>query len=113
MGKAAAKRVTTTVDPVEQEIDKASRALAGQKFMGATLNMGWRLAITVVVPIVAGVKIDEHYNSSPSYTLVGLMLAAAAGCAAVWSTIKEVNKEQAEEALAEKKAKNTNRKDQA
>ena len=113
MGKAAAKRVTTTVDPVEDEIDKATRALAGQKFMGATLNMGWRLAITVVIPIVGGVKIDEHFKSSPSYTLVGLMLACVAGCVAVWSTVKEVNKEQAEEEkLEQEEALKTKRKDQ-
>lgn len=108
MGKAAAKRVTTTVDPVDAKIEQASKALAAQAFMGATLNMGWRLAITVVIPIVGGVKIDEHFHTSPSYTLVGLMLAAVAGSAAVWTTIKQVNKEQADE---EKLAKKTKRKE--
>lgn len=114
MGKAADNKPTTT-DPVDAKIEQASKALAGQQFMGATLNMGWRLAITVVVPIVGGVKIDDHFHTSPSYTLVGLMLAAVAGCAAVWTTIKEVNKEQADEenaAKAEKVAK-TKRKEKA
>ena len=103
MRKAAAK-VTTTIDPVDAKIEQASRMLAGQQLMGASLNMGWRLAVTVVVPIVGGVKIDEHFHTSPSYTLVGLMLAAVAGSAAVWTTIKQVNKEQADEE-AEKEAK--------
>jgi len=112
MGKAAAKKVTTTVEPVIDEIDKATRALARQKFMGATLNMGWRLAITVVIPIVGGVKIDERFHSSPSYTLVGLMLASVAGCIVVWQTVKEVNKEQAEdEKLEQAEEQKTKRKE--
>ncbi len=81
--------------------------------MGSTLNMGWRLAVTVVIPIVAGVKIDDHFHTSPSYTLVGLMLAAVAGSAAVWTTIKQVNKEQADEAEFEKKTAATKRKEDA
>ena len=95
MGKAAASKKTTTADDqVQQYMDALT---AKRQFVTATANMGWRLAITVVIPIVAGVKIDEHFHSSPSYTLTGCILAAAAGSAAVWSTIKEVQKEQAEE----------------
>lgn len=112
MGKAAAKRTTTT-DPVDEKISQASKALAAQQFMGASLNMGWRLAITVVVPIVAGVKIDDHFHTSPSYTLVGVMLAAVAGSVAVWSTIKQVNKEQADEEASEEKQVKRKRKDKA
>jgi predicted F0F1-ATPase subunit len=93
MGKAAAKSVKTTT-PVEDELDKKLATInARTQFVGATMNMGWRLAITVVVPIVAGVKLDEHFQTAPSYTLTGLILAAAAGSAAVWATIKEVNVE--------------------
>lgn len=87
-----------TTTPAQDELDKYMSGInAKQQFLGATMNMGWRLAITVVVPIVAGVKLDERFHTSPSYTLLGLMLAATAGCAAVWGTIKEVNQQQAEE----------------
>lgn len=95
MGKAAKRKTSTTV--VEDDIEKRLAVLnATSQFLGATLNMGWRLAITVVVPIVGGVKIDQHFDTSPNYTLLGLMLAAAAGCAVVWTTVKEVNARQAE-----------------
>lgn len=99
MTKAAAKSSTTT-EPATDKLDQYAEDLNAQarsQFMGATLNMGWRLAITVVVPLVAGVKLDEHFHSSPSLTILGLMIAVVAGCVAVWSTVKEVNKEQAEE----------------
>lgn len=95
MGKAAAKRKLTTT-PARDELDEYMlRVNAKQQFIGATVNMGWRLAVTVVIPIVIGVKADERFNSSPSYTLTGLIIAATAGCVAVWSSVKEVNREQA------------------
>jgi F0F1-type ATP synthase assembly protein I len=100
MGKAAAKAVTTTIDPVDAKIEQATSSLvAKQQFISSTFNMGWRLAITVVIPIVIGVKIDEHFKTAPAFTLLGLMLAVVAGSAAVWTTIKAVNKEQAESTL--------------
>jgi len=105
MGKAAATNTTTTIDPVEAKLEQASVFAAKQQFISSTFNMGWRLAITVVVPIVAGVKIDDHFRTSPSFTLVGLMLAVFAGSAAVWSTIKQVNKAQADEASENKVSK--------
>ena len=91
MRKAAAK--TTNLEDMERNIIALS---AKRQFLAATTNMGFRLAVTVVIPIVAGVKIDERYHTSPSFTLLGLMLAAFAGCAAVWGTIKEVNQQQLE-----------------
>lgn len=92
MRKAAGK--TTNIDDVEQ---KLAAQIAKRQFLSATSNMGWRLAFTVVIPIVAAVKADEHFHTSPSFTLLGLMIAATAGCAAVWATVKEVTREQAED----------------
>ncbi|HUP26332.1 MAG TPA: AtpZ/AtpI family protein [Candidatus Limnocylindrales bacterium] len=89
MRKAAGK--TTNIDDVEQNL---AALAAKRQFLAATSNMGWRLALTVVIPIVGGVKIDEHFKTAPSFTLLGVMLAAVAGCAAVWATIKEINQEQ-------------------
>jgi F0F1-type ATP synthase assembly protein I len=91
MRKAAVK--TTNIEELEQNLFALS---AKRQFLAATTNMGFRLAVTVVIPIVAGVKIDERFNSSPSFTLLGMMIAVTAGCAAVWATIKQVNQEQAE-----------------
>jgi F0F1-type ATP synthase assembly protein I len=107
MKQTAAKRQTTRV-PVDDTLDHYAEDLAGtakRQFVGATMNMGVRLAVTVVVPIVLGVKIDEHFKTSPSFTLLGIMVATVAGCVAVWSTIKEVNKEQADQEAEQKQSK--------
>ena len=113
MGKAAAQRATTSIDPVDEKVVQASKVLAArQLFVTATVNMGLRLAITVVIPIVGGAKLDEHFKSSPLFTLIGMVIAAGAGSAAVWATIKQVNRAQAEEETADNMSK-TKRKDDA
>ena len=103
MGKAAAKpKTTTTEDSAQTYFDTFA---AKSRFFSATLNMGWRLALTVLIPLIGGVKIDQRFDSSPSYTLVGLMLAATGGTIAVWKSVQEVTAEQAEMELEEKKSK--------
>ena len=98
MRKAARK--TTNIDTMEQNL---AATVAKRQFIAATSNMGWRLAVTVIVPIVGGVKLDDYFNTTPSFTLLGLMLATVAGCAAVWATVKEVNREQAENVVVKTK----------
>ena len=99
MSKTASTKTTIKSRAIDDEVEKLAATLAArQMFFGSTINMGLRLAVTVVVPIVAGVKLDEHFHSAPSWTLTGLFLAVFAGSAAVWNTIKEVNKQQSEDA---------------
>lgn len=104
MGKAAAKKnmTTTTEEDARQYLQVLD---AKSKFLATTLGMGWRLALTVLIPLIAGIKIDERYNSSPSYTLAGFMIAVAGGAAVVWNSYKQVNAEQVEEDRLEKKLK--------
>lgn len=98
--KKAAGRTTTELEDVEQSIIALN---AKRQFLWATANLGGRLAITVVIPIVSGVKLDEHFKSEPWFTLLGLLVAAVAGCAAVWSTVQQVNRQQAEDEAQENK----------
>lgn len=97
--KSAAKQ-TTGIDDVERSLLELQ---AKKQFFSASLTMGWRLAVTVVIPIVVGVKLDERYDSAPSLTFLGLIIAGVAGCTVVWSSVKEVNQEQAELATKRKR----------
>ncbi|HTE22795.1 MAG TPA: AtpZ/AtpI family protein [Candidatus Limnocylindria bacterium] len=98
MGKAAARKTTTRSnkpgDDIQQALDTFN---ARQQFFTAALTMSWQLALTVVIPVVAGVKLDQKLDTSPSLTLAGFFLAAFAACTVVWNTVKGVNKLQAEE----------------
>jgi F0F1-type ATP synthase assembly protein I len=95
MGKAAAKKETTSAEAdIQRALDTFN---AKQQFFTSALNMSWQLALTIVIPVVAGVKLDAYLDSSPSLTLTGFFLAIAMGGTVVWSTVKGVNKAQAEE----------------
>ncbi len=106
MRRTAAKGKTTTSDPVQAEMQQLIDAeMAKTQFLTATMNMSWRLFITVVIPIVVGVKIDDHFKTTPSFTLLGLMLATVAGCGAVWGVVKDINQQQAAEDVKIHKSK--------
>lgn len=110
MSKAGVTKTTkTSTDKSGQQFDMDVLA-AKSRFFAVTIGMGWRLALTVLIPLVAGIKIDQRFDSSPSYTLAGFMLAVAGGAVVVWDSVKQVNQEQAEEeaeaqAAAKKKGK--------
>lgn len=97
MKQAAAPKTTTSTDVIDDEMERLASVMdPRQQFLVSTADMSWRLAITVVVPIVAGVKLDEYFHTSPSLTLLGFMVAATGGSAVVWRTVKNLNTEQAE-----------------
>jgi F0F1-type ATP synthase assembly protein I len=41
----------------------------------AALDMSWRLAIVVLVPIIGGYELDKHLGSTPALTIIGFILA--------------------------------------
>ncbi len=93
MGKTAAKNKTTKV--AQDEIERLAQATsAKQQFVSSALDMGWRLALTVIVPVFLGTWLDNRYHTSPSYTLVALFIAIAGACVVVWKTIKDLSKDQ-------------------
>lgn len=101
MKKAAGRNAATTAQDDIEQLEAA--ILAKQRFIGATINLSWRLALTVLIPLIGGIQLDKKFDSSPSYTITGFMLAVVFGCIAVWSTVKEVNEIQAEDSKENRK----------
>ena len=81
---AADKSVTTTGDDVIQR--RLATLNAKRQFMGAAVGMGWQLAGAVLIPVIAGVKLDDHFHTTPSYTLAALVLACGGAVAIVGNT---------------------------
>ncbi|HET9850566.1 MAG TPA: AtpZ/AtpI family protein [Candidatus Saccharimonadales bacterium] len=46
-------------------------------FMVALLDMSWRLALSVLVPIVGGFELDQHLGTTPALTIIGFLVAMA------------------------------------
>lgn len=43
--------------------------------INSALDMSWRLAIAVLVPIIGGFELDKHFNTAPFLTIVGFLLS--------------------------------------
>jgi F0F1-type ATP synthase assembly protein I len=104
MGKKAAKDVTnkgasTSEDIVVQSLTAFN---AKRQFVVSTVNMGWQLAGVVLIPVIIGVKLDQRFDASPSYTLAALVIAVGGAIMVIKNTIDEVNKEQQEADRKEK-----------
>lgn len=96
MVKTAVQRKPTA--PVAQDdIERSLAVLAARRqFISSALTMGWQMAGMVIVPVFIGVRLDEHFNSAPSYTLVALFFAIGGAVWVVRRTIQQVNRDQAE-----------------
>jgi F0F1-type ATP synthase assembly protein I len=49
----------------------------GTLFVIAAMDMSWRLAIAVLVPIIGGFELDKHLGSTPVLTIIGFIIAMA------------------------------------
>ena len=67
---------------------------ARQQFLNSAINMGWQLALTVLVPVIVGVKLDDHFHTTPSYTLAALVIAVFLAVVVVGNTLKQVRESQ-------------------
>jgi F0F1-type ATP synthase assembly protein I len=57
-------------------------------FLISATNMSWQLAIVVLIPVVGGFKLDEHFKSSPILFIVGFGLAMLGMGLVVWRQLQ-------------------------
>jgi F0F1-type ATP synthase assembly protein I len=72
-------------------------------FIGMALDMSWRLAIAVLVPIIGGFKLDEKLKTTPLLTIVGFLLAMGGMALVMWQTLQAANKIPAPKAQTKEK----------
>lgn len=46
-------------------------------FVTAALDMSWRLAIVVLVPVIGGFELDKRLNTVPAFSIIGFVVAGA------------------------------------
>jgi len=88
--KPAAKPTIAKVGKRPKKSYMTSEAEAKQAFMMTTLNMSWQLAIVVLVPIIGGYKLDEHFNTLPLITIIGLVVASLGMALVVWNQLQHL-----------------------
>ncbi len=96
MGKKAPKDVATKgVTAPDSLIESSLEAFSAKRqFVVSSISMGWQLAGAVIIPVFIGVKLDQRFNSRPSYTLAALVIAVGGAIYIIQKTIDQVNKEQ-------------------
>ena len=104
MKKAGSKADSTAA--MTEELQAAARMVdARQLFFSEVIGLSWKLAFTVLIPLIGGIQLDKKFNTEPLLTLSGLTLAFIFGSMAVWVSVKRVNELQAENSNMEYKEK--------
>jgi F0F1-type ATP synthase assembly protein I len=75
---------------VSSAVDKTTNH--GSAFIGLALDMSWRLAIVVLVPIIGGFELDQRLKTSPLLTVVGFLLAMGGMAIVLWQTLQTANR---------------------
>ncbi len=83
MVKSAGKTTTS-----EETVKKAKRLF----FVGLA-DISWRLALTIILPIVAGYWLDNKTDSGNLFTLIGLLSGIILAGFVIYKTYKKLNKE--------------------
>ncbi len=73
------------------------------RLLGSMVSLGWRMAISIMLPIIIGLKLDERFGSKPSYALTGFFLGLAGSAYLIYNEYKEINIETARLELESKK----------
>ena len=78
------------------DIKGASKSAGGRSqsslFITMALDMSWRLAVVILVPVIAGAELDKHFKTSPAWLIVGLVLAMIGMGLVFWQTMQAANR---------------------
>jgi F0F1-type ATP synthase assembly protein I len=92
MNKTNAPKKTPSPRELEQTkgVDKGSNPTS--IFISMVLDMTWRLALVVVIPIVIGSYLDTHFKKNYVFMLIGLALALVGAVSVIYQSYKGANR---------------------
>ncbi len=65
--------------------------VAKQTFIASALSMSWQLAVVVLVPVIGGFKLDEHFNTGPLLTILGFLVASGGMTLVLWQQLQRLS----------------------
>ena len=60
-------------------------------FISMALDMSWRLAIVVLVPIIGGFELDQKLDTEPLLAIIGFIFAMGGMALIMWQTLQKAN----------------------
>lgn len=77
------------VSKTQGKISIAQNSNSNISLLNASVQMSWKLAIVVLIPLIGGVKLDQHFKTSPYLTILGVLLAAFGFGYVVWKVLAD------------------------
>jgi len=88
MGNTKAASKTTSVEQDAQSLISVFEAR--KLFLTSTIDMSWKLALSIILPLGLGIKLDKTYDTEPLFIFVGLVIGVIAGGLVVWKSVQNV-----------------------
>lgn len=82
-------------------VDKSPSAV----FVTMALDMTWRLAIAILVPVIGGYELDKRLNTSPTLIIIGFVVAMVGMGVIMWQTMQTANRQPVPKLSAAEKRK--------
>ena len=89
--KTKAPNLTPSPRKVKQSPAVVKDSNPSAVFVSMALDMSWRLALVVLIPIVGGNYIDKHYKTGHMYLIVGFALAIIGAGWVMFSIYRSAN----------------------
>lgn len=90
LGKRRGRAKKFKGDPIADQLVMAS---AKNLLITNVISMGLRLALTILLPIFAGVQLDKRFDSAPSLTLAAFFIAIFGASLLIYKTYVEMTAE--------------------
>jgi len=71
------------------QVDRSPSAV----FITLVLDMTWRLAIVILVPVIGGYELDKALKTTPTITILGFVVAMAGMAFILWKTLQVANRQ--------------------
>lgn len=97
MDSSTAPKKKTSPAPGEKK-DSIDTVQLRTTFIAAALSMGWQLAVVVVVPIVGGYYLDQHFHTAATWEIVGFIVALLGFIVVVRRQVNDLNEMMKQEA---------------
>jgi F0F1-type ATP synthase assembly protein I len=91
MEQTKAPKLTPSPRKVKNSNTVAKDSNPTAVFISMALDMSWRLAIAVLVPVIGGGLIDKHHKSGHTYLIIGFVVALIAGVLVVYQSYRAAN----------------------
>lgn len=82
---------------------KPQNSAARRNFLVFAANMGWQLAVVVLVPVIGGAELDNHGGGRHFWVFIGLAVAAVASTLVMWRAVRLANRLPVPKLTAEQK----------